>query len=471
MRRNIAIGFVIALCLVGSGVFEKHGSSKPGSSVIAQSNQSGKNIVKKSFEVSPAGALVKVKTAQGLEIFSARPSNEGFSLAYELYDPQKKKAPLKLPGQSNAVRVVTVTGQHLNKDIFYCAECEQVRKLQKLPPLPDNKAVTSARTRDGVLMVTSSFSYEGSKLKVYRVIQNVSADPYLQGENPVNLPEIAKQSKPVTVRLLSVQTQNDMVLTAQTPKVVLRQFSKFRDIAPNSPGSESPMGFGLLPSPLFFSRACGDCPTECEFTLNLGALERGTICIDCPGRMTAERRARYAASESTEATRDSVFVRVAETIENDCDSPITINYATTQGAANGRDFVLVPAGEKIAVSPRCGEAGRLEVRSCPISLPLTDATFCKENWQPLIIVSRDERRARPVFSPIGSSSTVSPCRGLGTSHSGALSPFQNGFVAQGKGKQRIGGMASSMRGLGSSDLEAGQGIALMIEYDLTRTKP
>src|SRR5262245_46743957 len=212
----------------------------------------GQRQQKNWFEINTWGTLKVVRNMEGKEIFGpGRPSNEGYSIAYQRLHPRTRK-PMEAP------RVFFAVGDHYSEKQLVCKECERLQRDQ---------AVAAVTTTDGILRINSYFYFleKEEKLKIVRAIENIS-------KYPVQLIAIRAQ---YDARLGSNEaTQFGKVKSGGPPKIAQAQpqFAPSNAFVPNFMGPAAPV---LFPS-------CQPCPPACELSLILSKGEREVICVECP---------------------------------------------------------------------------------------------------------------------------------------------------------------------------------------------
>ncbi len=213
------------------------------------------------FEKSDWGTLTVVRDKNGNEIFGeGKPTNEGFSVAYQVLDNFTGK-----PKKGEAEKQVYFNRRY-PIDLTYCPTCQRRNNI--------NQAVSTAITKDGTLMITSSFEFDPKTelLTVYRRIRNIS-----------NEPEVSKRN--VDVNLVSIQVQYEPQLASNKPSYVgLIGASKKQATSQSNRANNFASQLSFL-SPATLLVPCEYCPpADCtNLTLTLGESEEGIICVDCPG--------------------------------------------------------------------------------------------------------------------------------------------------------------------------------------------
>ncbi|HMV85288.1 MAG TPA: hypothetical protein PLD20_06995 [Blastocatellia bacterium] len=208
------------------------------------------------YEISAAGTLVSVSNGIGAPLLNPEtPLNEGYVLSYRLLD-QNTKEP------KGAEKLIYAVDRGYSTKSIRCPECEK-RKLQ-------SERAAQVLSMDSALMVATNFIFDAKtkRLKVYRLIKNIS-----------NEPEV---SNPVTVKLLAIQLQYNSVLASGSPTQLGMLKPKKDAVTTTTEKTAHSIFRSLLPTAQAIEHACQWCPPECEFILEYAAKERGQICVDCP---------------------------------------------------------------------------------------------------------------------------------------------------------------------------------------------
>ncbi len=312
-------------------------------------SEQGKEMYKREssrFEVSPAGALTLIRSADGKQEYQGL--DDGYSVAYEAVDPKSANAKQR----EENVKIFHANGEKFPSDLFYCKECERNIHNQSGLKDPINQAVASAATHDGVLMVHSTFQYDPKEkiLKARRQISNISADEEMQGILKKEDPQYKRSDQVVNIRLHSTFVQysprlRSPIVTRVGIYPTGKSVPKKSAAVEGNRMSLGQFAEGFLPvSTAALRSTCGWCPTQCDELFSLTSTERRTLCIDCPGET--------AKIEGVPNPLDKTLVQYlkGDLTQNDppCNHPILIDDASGKGSEVG-----VQSGGAVTVCVKC----------------------------------------------------------------------------------------------------------------------
>ncbi len=216
------------------------------------------------FETNPAGALTLIRDKDGDVIYGeGKPINEGYFIAYQV---------LKNDGEEaiGADKIIQATSSGYTLSSIRCPECEKRQS--------EYEKTTVALSTDNAMLVNTNFVLDPStnRLKVYRLIQNISNDPEI--------------NNPIRIKLTAIQLQYDQSLAGADASI---QAGNLRAIDASKPKSTSKISQKLngvfFPTAQAAGDACQFCPTQCDFSVQYSAKEHGEICVDCPELNAKER--------------------------------------------------------------------------------------------------------------------------------------------------------------------------------------
>ncbi len=207
------------------------------------------------IEITPWGTLKVIKDKQGMEIFGKeRPTNEGFSLSYQLLDPKSDKP-------ASEIRTIYAIG-----DSFSGNKQEECEICQK------NRSAAITKTKDGVLKITSNFYLDPKSglLKISRYIENLSKNP---------------------VRMAAVRLQHAQSLSSDKPGLFgiidLKRMKIPNQTSQNrpQPGISNALFSGFMPTGAFEPDIyCILCPPYCDtIYLTVSPSQSMYVCAKCDG--------------------------------------------------------------------------------------------------------------------------------------------------------------------------------------------
>lgn len=377
-----------------------------------------------SFEISDWGTLKSVRKGRE-EIFGkGKPTNEAYNIAYQVIDPRTGR-PKKGEQQKQIY-----AGPHYPLDLAYCPTCSKRNK--------PNQSVASMISKDGTLMVTSSFELDprSESLIVFRRIRNIS-----------NEPEVSKRN--VEIKLVSVQVQYDSRLDSDATAsfgLIGTDNTKKKITSTVKPNNLFPKFDFLTNASLVIP--CEWCdPNPCiTLTYDVKASEEGIICVDCRGDIPGDPRMR-------------VQLKVPEA---SCKHPIKVVEWNGGPINNAGGQVGIRPGESKLVCIKCPSTSNSDVTvtSFPAFGLSASSISQREHCDAVVPVSRGQDKFSGLLGNADQNKVAVKLSGS--------SIFKKSFVGQSNSSNDLPKLSSRPSNLSEKPLKPGEEAAFWVVYSLKR---